>query len=292
MKSVVDCKNYNLTNYCNKNRTTNAYFNEIRKYEVLSREKENELLLKAKRSNGVEQTQAIHDLINSNQRFVLSVALKYANDDNLLDLVSEGNIGLMEAIKRFDEVKDCKFITYAVWWIRKYVVEYLINKEKLTTPPNAVRLYGKVNKIKNKFIQREEREPTLSELRDKIFDETGFHVKDLCDLEDLVCLSFDVDTYSSDNHSLNIPYIENRTFYNNIDDHINENFDKEVVRELLLNLNEKERQIMCYSYGIGCEQLTNIQIGEKLNLSTERIRQLRVSILSKLSKLIDKDLKK
>lgn len=292
MKSVVDCKNYNLTNYCNKNRTTNAYFSEIRKYEILSREKENELLLKAKRSKGTEQVQAIHELINSNQRFVLSVALKYANDNNLLDLVSEGNIGLMEAIKRFDEVKDCKFITYAVWWIRKHIIEYLINKEKLATPPNAVKLYGKVNKIKNKFIQTEEREPTLSELRDKLFDETGFHVKDLCDLEDFVSLSFDSDTCSLENNTLTVPHIENKTYYNNIDNDINENFDKEVVKRLLSKLNEKERQIMCYAYGIGCDQLTNMQIGEKFNLTSERIRQLRISILSKLTKLINEDLKK
>lgn len=286
MKQVVDCKKYLLTNYCNKSKATNAYFEDVRRYVILTKEKENELLLKSKQSKGKEQIDAINSLINCNQRFVLSVALKYANDDNLLDLVSEGNIGLMEAIKRFDVDKDCKFITYAVWWIRKYIVNYLITKENIVIPPNAQKLYGKVSKIKNDFIQKEEREPTLNELKETVNEMTGLNIESAHVLEDVVAVS--ISNYSTDDtNRQNITQFDNITSTNNIEDNIELCDKKNMVEHLLTHLSERERNIVCYSYGIGCNQMTNICIADKLGLSTERVRQIRLSALKKLTKVIN-----
>ena len=284
----IDCKKYISTNYCNKTKTINTYFEDIRKYTILTKNKENELLIKAKNCTGVEQTEAIHSLINCNQRFVISVALKYANNDNLLDLVSEGNIGLMEAIKRFDIDKDCKFITYAVWWIRKYILNYMINKEKLITPPNANKLYGKVTKIKNNFFQQEQREPTLSEIKDIIYNDTGLNIENLSDIEDFVSVSIDSNLNAESDEMQGCVQFDVMTSTNNIDEIIEDYDNKEIVKRLLANFNERDKKIIKYSFGIDCDPLTNEQIGRKFNLSGERIRQIRTLILKKMMKTIEK----
>ena len=113
------------------------YFNEIKKYKCLSRKEE--ALLAKKIKNG--DTESLNKLVNANLRFVVSIAKKYAIDSNmpLTDLISEGNIGLIKAAQKFDEAKDVKFISYAVWWIKSYIQAYITsyNKDEEYTTDNA-----------------------------------------------------------------------------------------------------------------------------------------------------------
>ncbi len=107
-----------------------SYFEELKKYRPLSKKDEKELSRKIK--SGDEN--AFNKLVTSNLRFVVKIAKQYRRySSNFADLISEGNLGLMKAARNFDETKDIKFISYAVWWIRAFIQEYIDNNNKMNT---------------------------------------------------------------------------------------------------------------------------------------------------------------
>lgn len=267
----------------------NTYLNEIRKYGTLTKTEELNLIRIAQDKQNSKRNYAIEKLVNCNQRFVFSAAMSYGNNDIILDLVSEGNIGLITAIERFDFKKDIRFISYAAWWIRKYINNYLINYTNLVVPANANKLRVVVNKSKQEFYIKNQRMPTLEELRDVIKEKYDFNVKDLNDLQTYQSYSIDETNKSNDDEEAfsDSAMFTNVTATNNIDDNITVYDNKTIIGKLLKKLNKNDQSLIKKAFGIDCEEETYDTIAFDLNLTKERVRQKINEIIKKLGTMID-----
>lgn len=280
---IVNCKSQ-LSPFIQREGIVTTYLNEIRKYPVLSKNEQRKLLVKAKNGNSETRQTAIKTLVNCNQRFVMSAAMKMTDGNDLLDLVNEGNIGLMTAIEKFDLNKNVAFITYAAFWVQKYMNQYLTEYRNMVIPANANKLRVVVTKARNTFFKKEERMPTLEELQTILKEEYNFNAQ-LTDLESFQSVSIEENNDDEENmYSENIAYTK-VTSSNNINEHV-ENLDYKVMVSKLLNkLNDRDKKIISQAFGIGCLEKTYESIADEHNLSKERIRQKINEILDKLKKM-------
>ncbi len=283
MGFLVDCKSQNC-GYWNRTDLTSAYFSDINSFPVLSTDEERKLLEKAKSKNKAVSIAARKKLVECNQRFVVSVARRWQKGDNLLDIVNEANIGLLHAIDNYDLDRKQKFITYAVWWIRKYINNYVIFKEKPVVPANALKLYTYVPKARNKFFIENYRYPTLDELKDVLLSEYNVVVAHDEDLANMTMTSVDESYFEPNDYpqSDNVTDFDIATSTNNIDDDVEKKDYAEIVRCLMKYLNDKEKMVVKSFYGIGCQEQTLDTIGDKMEISKERVRQLLNSSLKKM----------
>lgn len=283
---IINCKSQTAT-YKQRDGIVASFFNDVRKYQLLNRNEEVELLKKAHSKDIFEKQDAIDKIVRANQRFVISAAMKFATDDNLLDLINEGNIGLITAIERFDFTKDVKFITYAAWWVHKAINMYLTEFTNLVVPANANKLRTVVNKAKHKFFIANQRTPTLEELQEFIKEHYNFNVKNISDLETIQSISIDE---SGVNDSEEEAFQDNAAFSNvtatnNIDDDVEEFDNKTMVNKLLKKLNKNDQDLIKKVFGIGCMEYTYEAVGDELNLSKERVRQKVNDIIKKLGRM-------
>ena len=137
---VINLKN-RTSNIFTRTETLVKYYDDIRHYKLLSQEEEVQLFITLKEGDKKSKEKARITIVNANQRFVVAVAKKFGTNENLLDLISEGNIGLMEAIDRFDYTKGVRFSTFAVWYIRRAINFYNINHGSLVTKSNIAKRY-------------------------------------------------------------------------------------------------------------------------------------------------------
>jgi RNA polymerase primary sigma factor len=285
MSFLVDCKSQNC-GYWNRTDLTTAYFDDIKDYPVLSSNEERKLLERVKSNNPVISQNARKKLVECNQRFVVSVARRWQKGDNLMDIVNEANIGLLHAIDNYDLNKKQRFITYAVWWIRKYINDYIVFKEKPVVPANAIKLYTYVPKVRNKFFIKNHRYPTFDELKEILKNEYKVVVTHNEDLGVLSMASID-DTYFEPNeHALSEDTLafENITSSNNIEENTDKSDVREIVKTLLNYLNEKEKKVVKLFYGIDCCETGLDTIGVDMDISKERVRQILNSSLKKMAK--------
>lgn len=285
---VINCKSQSSP-YRQRVGSVAQYFNDIRKYPSLNRREEKELLMQAQGKNKALQKKAIEILVNCNQRFVASAAMKYTTGDDLLDIINEGNIGLITAIERFDVSKDVKFITYAVWWIQKSINHYLTNYRNIVVPANASKLRIITNKARKEFFLKEQRLPSLMELQEILKSEYNFNVNKLSDLEQFQSFSIDESTYDDEEAFSENPLYTNATSSNNVEEECSKNDSKRIVGEMLNKLNERDRFIIECAFGIGREQQTYDSIADELSLTKERIRQKIGEIVKKLGRYIKED---
>jgi RNA polymerase primary sigma factor len=261
------------------------YLNDISKIDLLEPEEEIEL---AERINEGDEV-ALEKLTQANLRFVVSVAKQYQNHGlSLSDLINEGNVGLMKAAKRFDPTKGFKFISYAVWWIRQSILQAILEYSRLVRLPlNKVNLYSKVKDARDSFIQEFEREPSVAELADAV----GVTVKEVEDILENGAhhLSLDAPIGKDEDSSgtmLDV-YIEED----------NESPDLDVMEESLQNelkyglstLSPREMDILKFYFGIGDDEaMTLEEIGDRLGLTRERVRQIKERALRRLRKKVNK----
>lgn len=285
MSFLVDCKSQNC-GYWNRTDLTTAYFDDIKDFPILSSNEERKLLERVKSKNPVISSNARKRLVECNQRFVVSVARRWQKGDNLMDIVNEANIGLLHAIDNYDLTKKQRFITYAVWWIRKYINDYLVFKEKPVTPANAIKLYTYVPKVRNKFFNENHRYPTFEEIKEILSKEYNVTVTHNEDLEVMTMTSVDEPYFEPNEHSQSEDMIafDSVTSSNNIDDDVEKKDRSEMIRCLMGYLNEREKNVVKSFYGIGCPEKTLDSIGDEMDLSKERVRQLLKSSLKKMSK--------
>lgn len=263
--------------------------NDIKRYDVLTPEEERELLIKAKTGTLDEQEEAIKTLVNCNQRLVLSIAKKYSDRNDLLDIINEANLGLIEGIRRFDLSKNNKLMTYAVLWILKFINEFLAGTKNMVVPASAQRVRSLTSKVRQEFFIKNERYPTLEEIADILREKHNFNVAHLKDLESFQSYSLDSNVNNEDNETFSETEEYNKvTATNNIDREITTNDAKLVVKSLLACLNDRDRIIITGLFGIGCEEKTYKKIASEVGLTPERIRQKHKEILAKLSNLANK----
>lgn len=285
MSFLVDCKSQNC-GYWNRTDLTTAYFDDIKDYPVLSSNEERKLLERVKSNNPIISENARKKLVECNQRFVVSVARRWQKGDNLMDIVNEANIGLLHAIDNYDINKKQRFITYAVWWIRKYINDYIVFKEKPIVPANAIKLYTYVPKVRNKFFTENHRYPTFDEIKDILKTEYKVVVTHNEDLEVLCMSSIDEAYFEPNEHSLNDETIafENVTSSNNIEESTDKSDVREIVKTLLGYLTDKEKKVVKSFYGIDCCETGLDTIGVNMDISKERVRQILNSSLKKMAK--------
>ena len=260
-----------------RTQTVEDYLRDLGKLEMVSPEEETELAGRIKAGD----EEAFRRLVEANLRFVVSVAKQYQNRGlDLTDLINEGNLGLMKAARKFDPTRGFKFISYAVWWIRQQILQALSGQGRLIRLPlNQVSVLNKIGRTRMKFLQENEREPSdeeLSELLDITTEKLGKSM-----MSEAKSLSLDFPLGESQSESL-IDILPNND---------SPSADKELEKESLRNdilsvmgvLNERERRVLSLCFGLGCQAMTLEEIGENLDLTRERVRQLKMKAIRKLS---------
>ena len=252
------------------------YLQEIGREELIGVDEEVELAQRIRKGD----QKALEKLTKANLRFVVSVAKQYQNQGlSLPDLINEGNLGLIKAAEKFDETRGFKFISYAVWWIRQSILQALAEQSRIVRLPlNQVGSLNKINKALQKFEQDNERMPSPDELaeildipRDKIADTlrvSGRHV------------SVDAPFVDGEDNNLLDVLVNNDS--PNADRGLdNESLNKEIERALS-TLTERERDIVKDFFGIGTQEMTLEEIGEKFGLTRERVRQIKEKAIRRL----------
>ena len=260
-------------------KTIDFYFKELNKLKLISTTEETELARRIRRGDEA----ALHELTKANLRFVVSVAKQYQNQGlSLLDLINEGNIGLMHAASRFDETRGFKFISYAVWWIRQSITAALNNHSRLIRlPQNKISTINKINKCYAMFEQRYERSPTLMELA----DELGIQEKDLT----LILRS------SQHVACIDEPLRRNGEACGNMYDVLADKdalqpdrwlFKEDLnddIKRCLEALTTREAFIINASFGLnGIQPMSDRDIGSFVELTQERVSQIRRIVISRL----------
>ncbi len=252
------------------------YLQEIGREELVSPEEEVELAQRIRKGDQV----ALEKLTKANLRFVVSVAKQYQNQGlSLPDLINEGNLGLIKAAEKFDETRGFKFISYAVWWIRQSILQALAEQSRIVRLPlNQVGSLNKINKALSKFEQENERQPSSEELsemidvpKDKISDTlrvSGRHV------------SVDAPFVEGEDNSL-LDVLPNDDSPSADRGLINESLNTEIERALA-TLTTREREIIKSFFGIGCQEMTLEEIGERFGLTRERVRQIKEKAIRRL----------
>ena len=256
------------------------YLVEIGRAPMVSIDEEIELAQIIKKG-GRAAERAKNRLVEANLRFVVSVAKQYQHQGlTLTDLIDEGNIGLIKAAERFDETRGFKFISYAVWWIRQSILQAIAEQSRIVRLPlNQVGSLNKVNQESNRFEQENQRRPSVDELAQRTgIDEekisqsmaaSGHHV------------SIDAPFGEDDDNSMVDVMASGED--SRTDKHVDhESMAMELRQVLDKVLKDREKQIVCACFGIGETEKGLEEIGDKMGLTRERVRQIREKSITKL----------
>lgn len=251
------------------------YLQEISREPMVAPDEEADLARQIHKGDAV----ALERLVKANLRFVVSVAKQYQGQGmGLVDLINEGNVGLIKAAQMFDETRGFKFVSYAVWWIRQSILQALAENSRLVRLPlNQIGYVSKVNRFYNRFVQENERHPSIDEIAEALGLErekvnaalltSGRHVsmdaplvedEDSCLLDLMACRDADAADSSLVSDSL-----------------------KDEVQRAIDLLPEREAQVIKMYYGFNnCQEMGLEEIGAQLNLSRERVRQIKEKALN------------
>lgn len=260
-----------------ESQSLDRYLQEIGKVSLITPEEEVTL---AKRIQAGDQ-EALEKLTQANLRFVVSVAKQYQNQGlSLGDLINEGNLGLIKAAKRFDETRGFKFISYAVWWIRQSILQALAEQSRIVRLPlNRVGALNKIGKELSKLEQEYERLPSAAELSESL----DMSVSEVADTLKISGRHLSVDApfaQGEDNRLLDV--LENEETPNPDLELMSESLKVEIERALS-KLSTREAEVIRLYFGIGREHsLTLEEIGERFDLTRERVRQIKEKALRKL----------
>lgn len=252
------------------------YLQEIGHQDLLTADEEVELAQQIRKGD----RKALERLTKANLRFVVSVAKQYQNKGlSLPDLINEGNLGLIKAAERYDETRGFKFISYAVWWIRQSILQAIAEQSRIVRLPlNQVGSVNRIARELNKFEQENERKPSVEEMADRI------------DLpEEKIAEAMKINTHHV---SMDAPFADGEDnslldFLPNTDSPSTDNvLDQESLRteigRVLDVLNDREQKVIKAFFGIGMQEMTLEEIGDKNNLTRERVRQIKEKAIRRL----------
>lgn len=252
------------------------YLQEIGHQDLLTADEEVELAQQIRKGD----RKALERLTKANLRFVVSVAKQYQNKGlSLPDLINEGNLGLIKAAERYDETRGFKFISYAVWWIRQSILQAIAEQSRIVRLPlNQVGSVNRIARELNKFEQENERKPSVEEMADRI------------DLpEEKIAEAMKINTHHV---SMDAPFADGEDnslldFLPNTDSPSTDNvLDQESLRteigRVLDVLNDREQKVIKAFFGIGMQEMTLEEIGDKYNLTRERVRQIKEKAIRRL----------
>jgi RNA polymerase primary sigma factor len=254
------------------------YLQEIGKVELISPEEEVKLAIRIKQGD----QKALDKLTKANLRFVVSVAKQYQNQGlSLPDLINEGNLGLIKAAQRFDETRGFKFISYAVWWIRQSILQALAEQSRIVRLPlNKVGLTNRIQKAYSQLEQQFEREPSAEELAELL----ELDIEEVSSTMGIAGRHVSMDTPLSDGEENTlIDVLENpNAEMANLNIEHKESLKMEIDRSLK-TLTERQKEVICFFFGIGVDHPMSLEdIGERFNLTRERVRQIKDKAITKL----------
>lgn len=254
------------------------YLQEIGKVELIAPEEEVKLSEKIKQGD----QQALDHLIKANLRFVVSVAKQYQNQGlTLPDLINEGNLGLIKAAQRFDETRGFKFISYAVWWIRQSLLQALAEQSRIVRLPlNKVGLTNRIAKAYQMLEQEFEREPTAEELANYL----EISAEEVASTLLMGTRHVSVDSPLADGEENTLIDVLINTNASQADENL-DHFEslKMEIEQSLQALTQRQRDVLCYFYGIGCDHPLSLEdIGDRYHLTRERVRQIKDKAINKL----------
>ncbi len=266
--------NKSITN--RQNAALDKYLVEIGREELISTDEEVELAQKIHKGD----RRALDKLTRANLRFVVSVAKQYQNQGLALnDLIDEGNLGLIKAAQKFDETRGFKFISYAVWWIRQSILQAISEQSRIVRMPlNQVGFQSKLAKAVVNFEQANERRPSVQELAEildtdegKVREALGTNGKKVSvdapfqddDSNSLIDIMTDEDAPATDNN------MERESLSKDLD-------------AALSTLSGREQEVLKMLFGIGCNEMTAEEVANSLNLTRERVRQIKERALRRL----------
>jgi RNA polymerase primary sigma factor len=260
-----------------ESQSLDKYLQEIGKVDLLTPDEEVDLAKRIKQGDQI----APEKLTKANLRFVVSVAKQYQNQGlSLGDLINEGNLGLIKAAQRFDETRGFKFISYAVWWIRQSILQALAEQSRIVRLPlNRVGSLNKISKTFSELEQKYEREPSPEELAD-VLQVTTAEVVDTMKISGRH-VSMDAPFIQGEENSL-LDVLENDSEETPDQGLITDSLRKEVQRALS-TLTQREADVITLYFGLNGEHaMTLEEIGEKFNLTRERVRQIKEKAIRRL----------
>lgn len=257
-----------------KDASLGIYFKDVSKLSMITPEKEVELTRRIKLGDKA----AANELVTANLRFVISVAKQYQNKGlDLVDLIQEGNIGMLEAAYKFDETRGYRFISYAVWWIRQSIMRAISEQcRTVRVPMSQIVNMSKINKMSEKFEQKNGRAPSMEEIE----EETNLNRKKInmslastyrsvslespLRDEDVSCL---LDVLPNDNsESTDTTALKSDLIIE--------------IERILSKLSYREQDVLRMSFGIGVQAMSNDEIANRFGIGGERIRQIQHSAIS------------
>lgn len=265
------------------------YIKSIYKIPLMSPEEEKDILERIKQKD----PQAISRLISANLRFVINIAKRYAGYEvSFQDLISAGNLGLIEAAKRYDPSKGVRFISYAVWWIKQSIHHLLSSQGEIIRKPDKVQTIGsKVDIVYNHLKETRGREPDIEEIT-TILREEGLEIDEeyvsLYITTKKSYLSIEEPIYGKD-EELYLEDILSKSGTDEVENDILREDLEKAINEILSTLSERERNILVHRFGLfGEEPKTLNEVGKIVGISRERVRQIEARLLKKLRKLATK----
>lgn len=274
-----------------------AYLTNIRKYKLMEQKQEEALLREYATTTSQSRKLEIRNmLLQANQRFIVTAAKQFANNDVelLLDLINEANFGFIEAIDSFDFSKTkegTRLYSWASFYIRRGINQYMQQYRPMVRQTNNAVLFHKVSKIRNKLTQLLEREPTDDEVLEYIMENKIAPIKEAQDVMKLQL--FAVDAYNNDdednfNASI-LDFNEITAHYSGAEKQAENDYVKMLIKKAIGSLTEREKEIIEMIYGIGDSTIAcSIEsVADKFNFTTERIRQIHTTALKKMAKKVE-----
>jgi RNA polymerase primary sigma factor len=277
MKSIKIGKNLAISKITTRSLCLNNYMREVSDVKVFENANE-EYECAFKAFNGDEKAKA--ELIKKNLRFVISVAKQYESQNAPLeDLINEGNFGLVESANKFDPTKGFKFISYAVWYIRKNITEYLKSKSKLIRiPGNRLNELSTIKKQVNSIEQENSRGVHANDIRDRLTDLDMDTINLLMSIDNINVKSISTPIYDNEDSSLEDVLIN--TNIKATDSLAEEENVKLIINNLLDTLKPKQRKIISLCFGLNGEDVLKLnEIGELLGMTGEGVRQMRNRVI-------------
>jgi RNA polymerase primary sigma factor len=253
------------------------YLRDIARFKPLSSQEELKIAKLIKKGN----RNALDRLIKANLRFVVSVARNYQNQgSSLVDLINDGNIGLIKAAQRFDENKNFKFISYAVWWVRQSILQGLADQSRIVKIPlNRVARIHKLGKTQLNLEQKFHRFPNVKE----VADEMGLSERDVNEIMKIGAKHTSLNASLSEDESNSLLDIIYNKQSEMPDEKIAQKSEKRVIKKMLNNLTDREKRVISLYFGLGEEsRYTLDEIGQSSGVTRERIRQIKNVALQKL----------
>jgi len=255
------------------------YLKEINKIPLLSHEEETELALKAKAGDQA----AKNKIVNANLRFVVNVAKKYQNHGlDLVDLISEGNIGLLTAIEKFDVEKGYHFISYAVWWIRQSILKAICEKSRaIRLPLNRANELVQIEHAKKIIGNKKTEQQEYEEIAEMLNMEPS-HVREMINIaRDMVSLDAEINNGDSDHTK--VSDFQEDTLYGRPEDNAMEIAMNEDIETVLDTLRPTEAKVIRMRYGLnGAKPMSLKEVGDECDLTKERIRQIEKHAITRL----------